>query len=221
MRSIQSILVTIFIVQLCCSWAAVAYSELSSGSPGLETSNEYIVLRNGKKIGTHDIRFKGTRERLTVISQTKMRVKFLFITAYRYDYVSTEQWHNGQLISVATDVNDNGKKSTASATLQDQGYVTRLNGKTGSADSPLFTTNHWNVGAMEQTGLFNTITASVNQISVDHVLQDQRYKVRGELNIDSFYDDHGHWLGMQFEHSDGSIIEFRCQVCTNTPGIGS
>jgi hypothetical protein len=82
-------------------------------------------------------------------------------------------------------------------------------------------TNHWNMAAIEADHLFNTITGRLNQVSISPLTGQEalynRYAVRGELNINTFYDADGHWRGMAFDHTDGSRIEFRCTDCTNTP----
>lgn len=206
-------------------------AELPEQVGAVSAVNTYEVLRNGKRIGTHEIRFSRDGDALQVVAETNMKVKFLFITAYKYRYVSEEYWLGGELQRVETKVNDNGKELFSSATRNGDGYeVARTDG--GSVIPLAFmTTNHWNDDAPQFNQLFNTITGKINEVTftpvaVPEITADQQlaidakeFSVRGELNINTFYDSSGNWLGMVFEHKDGSTIEFRCVDCRNMPGI--
>ena len=185
-------------------------------------SNSYDVLRKGKRIGSHTICFKEENDKLYVSAETKMKVKFLFFTAYRYQYVSREVWSNGSLNSVSTRVNDNGDKIATTAVRSQGSIKAKLEDTSSHIPFDFFTTNHWNSAAIEQPQLFNTITGKLNDVVTtennrngDYI----EYSVEGELNITTRYDFDGNWLGMDFLHTDGSKIEFRCVQCGNTPKV--
>ena len=196
-------------------------SDLLSYAP--VSSNQYEVMRNGKKIGDHVIHFEQDGEALKVIAETNMEVRFLFITAYQYQYRSEEQWCRSELQTVTTRVDDNGTVKETSARRSEEGYIVQRDGEEGFIAGQFPSTNHWNVAAVESDRLFNTITGKLNSVSVSALdmagrqTQPMRYAIRGELNIDTIYDPAGNWLGMSFEHGDGSTIEFRCVDCANTP----
>ncbi|MCK0070886.1 DUF6134 family protein [Kordiimonas laminariae] len=182
--------------------------------------NTYDVYRKNKKIGSHMICFKQNGAELSVFAETQMKVKFLFITAYKYTYQSHETWVDGKLKSVNTRVNDNGKKSATSAVDESTNGETLENAI--NIPYAFYTTNHWNSSAVMQPSLFNTITGELNKISVaDRIWSKEfiEYSIVGELNINTRYDDDKNWIGMTFKHSDGSKIEFRCVDCRNTPRI--
>jgi len=186
--------------------------------------NSYEVLRNGKEIGTHDISFHREGDTLKVVSETRMKVKFLFITAYRYHYRSTEVWSDGGLESVVTKVDDNGKVSETEIRLEGDIYLAEdSTGQELSVDPGFMTTNHWNADVLGVDTLFNTITGQLNKVRISpsdggdiKAPGGETYAVRGELEINTAYDREGNWLGMSFRHTDGSLIEFRCTSCTNT-----
>ncbi|MGO1120702.1 DUF6134 family protein [Rhodovibrionaceae bacterium A322] len=179
--------------------------------------NRYSVLRDGDLIGSHTVAFTPTESGLQVDVETKMAVKLLFFTAYRYHYKSRETWTDNKLLSVETEVNDNGEVITTSARSNDQGYLSSKGESSRFIQTNLIPTNHWNRMALLQPALFNTITAQLNEVTIEATPDPQHFKVRGELNIDTFYDQSGNWLGMKFKHEDNSDIEFRCLDCTNTP----
>lgn len=210
---------------------------LSIAETGSYSSNHYDVLRNGKKIGEHTISFRRQGDALQVTAETHMRVKILFITAFRYHYKSEESWCGDELMAVSTRVNDGGDiQQTQAVRLEDGFRVTRIaeDQETDSLDrvpeqgseddyirGTFPSTNHWNMAAIGADHLFNTITGRLNRVEISLLDTPQptfnRYAVRGELNINTFYDADGHWRGMAFDHTDGSRIEFRCTDCTNTP----
>lgn len=185
---------------------------------------EYEVLRKNKKIGTHRIGFDETDAGTKVTARTEMKVKLLFVTVFKYEYVSEELWCGDKLLKVETRVNDNGTKTNTLAVNNDERFVAELNGKSYELPSDFYPTNHWNAGVVEASKVFNTITGQINTVSYqpsgEAILQTElgekavtQFAVDGELAINSFYDRAGNWSGMAFEHEDGSLIEFRCVKC--------
>ncbi len=209
----------LFAVALMCVLAWPAHA--------LDATNHYDVLRNGKKIGDHEIRFSRSGSTLRVVSETRMKVKFLFITAYRYHYRSEEVWKGGVLESVTTDVNDNGKRTSTRVEADGSDYVaTDADGNTRRIERAFFTTNHWNVGVVAANTLYNTITGRLNEVEITNAdgapgPDAFALQVRGDLDIDTRYDMVGNWLGMTFTHDDGSEIQFRCTDCRNTMEVPS
>ncbi len=183
------------------------------------SSNLYEVYRNDKKIGDHRIDFAKSGDHYQIQAITKMRVKLLFITAFRYDYRSVETWCDGQLFSVTTNVDDDGKITKTKAVLGETGYQVSVDETSSVITQSIMTTNHWNDGAMQQSALFNTITGKLNSIDINQLQRSdlREYDMQGDLNITTRYDQLGNWQGMIFKHTDGSTIEFRCVSCNNTP----
>lgn len=185
---------------------------------------EYEVLRKNKKIGTHRIWFDETDTGTKVTTRTEMKVKLLFVTVFKYEYVSEELWCGNKLLKVETRVNDNGTRINTLAVNNDERFVAELNGKSYELPADFYTTNHWNAGVVKTDKVFNTITGKINAVSYqptgEAILQTKlgekavtQFAVDGELAINSFYDHAGNWSGMAFEHEDGSLIEFRCLKC--------
>ena len=189
-----------------------------------EEEMRYDVLRKGKKIGSHTIQFAPKPHGLQVTAHTKMKVKLLFVTVFKYEYVSEELWCGDTLLSAQTRVNDNGDKLQTSLLRTEQGYS--VNSSRGSEDIEVDfqSTNHWNINVTKANQVFNTITGELNNVSYlpaeDTTIETElgskpvtRYEVTGDLTINSFYDGAGNWSGMAFNHADGSPIEFRCIQC--------
>ncbi|WCL53357.1 DUF6134 family protein [Gimibacter soli] len=179
---------------------------VASPAENLVSPASYDVYRNGKKIGEHSIRLQEDSGRLVADVRTRMRVKLLFVTVFRYDYASREVWCGDSLQQISTEVDDNGTDIKVELTADEIGVLENSHGR-------FATTNHWNPAAMQASALFNTITGKVNKVTIQPIDAGQSgattYAVTGDLNIRSTYDDDGNWLGMQFRHKGGSEIEFR------------
>jgi hypothetical protein len=119
-------------------------------------------------------------------------------------------------------VDDDGKR------LEMDGYRTGdrfrwsvNDGDPRSHEMPVFPTNHWNPAVLSQDRVLNTLTGRINRVSIEPHGDDEtasdgdvnRYRYGGELELESWYDDSGRWLGMSFEGRDGSLIEYRCGNC--------
>ena len=182
-------------------WAAMAYGD----------EIEFAVRRKGKIIGKHTVSFKNTNDIFYVNSQTKLRVKFLFFTAYRFSYEVTETWNGQQLVAVEGSTNDGGDK-------------THVNQYFDTDNTPV-PTNHWNPYVLKQTKVFNTITGNMNSVTITAgdweevstgtgMRYAQRYDYSGDLqNVSSWYDTQNRWVGLKFLGGDGSEIIYECIKC--------
>lgn len=187
---------------------------------------EFDVLRNGTKIGTHHIRFSGTADDLTVDSESKLQIDFLFFTAFRFHYQSTARWKDGMLKKLVAKVDDNGKKT--SFTAQRAGNRLRIvrAQQAEYADLPLFPTNHWNPGVLREVRVLNTLTGRMNLVAIKPEEQQPvitnvgnrmatRYRYNGQLQTEVWYDADGRWVRMRFAGRDGSTLDYVCRQCLN------
>jgi hypothetical protein len=173
---------------------------------------QFDVKRNGKKIGEHFVTFKQENDTLIVKAGTKIRVKFLFITAYKFDYKAEETWQGNKLKTLTAYTNDNGDVSEVNYSYNDE-------------SSPLFSTNHWNPNVLEADHVLNTITGKTNDVTIskmgwenlsiqDKTLSALRHEYSGDLkDVTTWYDEQGRWVGLQFKGNDDSIISYECNLC--------
>ena len=199
--------------------------EWAVSSYGPEIS--FNIKRKGKKIGTHEVTFEKINDELHVEAVTKIRVKFLFFNAYRFDYVSNEVWQNGNLISLISLANDNGKKSEV--TIDHNSDLVKVKTNNGAFENslgvPTYTTNHWNPNVLNAEVVLNTITGKNNSVEISQIGWDMvptdngerraiHHQYDGELNnISSWYDEKWRWVGLNFKGKDGSNISYECNWC--------
>jgi len=185
----------------------------------------FDAYRKGKFVGTHEVGFRRERDQIEVRSLFKLKIKLLFITAYRFQYESIGRWKNGKCISLVAKTNDNGRESNVEAVLD--GGRLLVDGPQGRelATHWVYPTNHWNAGVLEVGTVLNTITGHLSDVEIVSRGIDQVDTVAGPVKAEHFeytgelhdthvwYDSVGHWVKLVFKARDGSDIEYRCRSC--------
>ncbi|MEM9878370.1 MAG: DUF6134 family protein [Pseudomonadota bacterium] len=129
----------------------------------------FAMERKGKTIGAHSVRFTALDDgRLQVDVNIAIKVKFAFITAYRYEHHNQEIWSaDGKtLLSVRSQTYDNGKTYSVRGDHTDDGFVViDQNGDTADADNPVMPTSYWNAGLLAPgVAVLNTQKGSFDDI---------------------------------------------------------
>lgn len=194
-------------------------------------SARYTIRRNGDTIGTHAMTFARRADgAVEVTARTEMAVKILVFTAFRFTYDSSAVWRDGRLQEMAVTVDDDGEQKRTDVSRQADGTLL-IDGPDGETTAPgdLFPTNHWNIGVVAAEQVLNTITGNINSITVTRGDAARRpaggggdrqvwpYQYSGELDVLSWYDSHGRWVGMRFPGRDGSTIDYICDSCGTAP----
>ena len=184
----------------------------------------FDVFRAGDKVGFHRVAFDAHDASLMVRSTFQVKIEFLFLTAFRYDYQSTAEWRGGVLYRIEARVDDDGAKSRIFATRVEQKM--RISNSSGEFETlaPLFPTNHWNAKVLGQRRVLNTLTGRVNEVKIvprgrEEVPTERglvpatRFSYTGDLDNEVWYDDAGRWVKMRFKGRDGSTIDYVCRRC--------
>jgi hypothetical protein len=187
----------------------------------------FDVYREADKVGSHIVRFEGELDNLTVISEFNLSIDILFINAYKFRYRSKANWQKGLLNKLSVEVNDDGDKFSFDANKRlDKLLISNMK-NSFEAFSPVYPTNHWNAGVLNQKQVLNTLTGELNQVEIikkgNEVIDATQGKIKavkyvytGDLQTEVWYDKKNRWVGMQFIGSDGSVIKYVCQKCLGT-----
>ena len=189
-------------------------------------SIKFDVYREGKNVGSHVVEFRGDADDLTVISKFNLQIDVLFINVFSFNYSSEANWKRGILERLAVDVDDNGDRFTFNVRRESEKLIVVNRQNNFSVPIPLYPTNHWNVGVLNQQRILNTLTGELNKVKIIKKGMEKietgrgkvnsiRYAYTGELETDIWYDHTGRWVGMQFMGRDGSLIKYVCQKCSN------
>lgn len=198
-----------------------------------EMRHSYDILRNGKPVGTHRLELARQGELTQVRVESRIDVKVLGIPVYRLRYQADETWDAQGLLQLDVTADKGGEALRLSGRRDGRLFTWTTNdGSRRDAALPLYPTNHWNAGVLEQEQVLNTLTGVVNQVEIARLGEERlmlpsasgasvvadRFRYSGGLRLESFYDRSGRWLGMRFAADDGSTIEYLCRDCTGEGG---
>ena len=167
----------------------------------------FQVFRNGSKVGEHQMSFSGDEDNRTVTTNVDMVVKIGPVPVYKYKHNATERWAAGKWASIDTTTNGNGKIQKVSARAM-PGFV-QITGPKGAVRGPADAVplSHWNQGTFGKP-LFNQQEGKMLKVTCTKV-KAGHWQLRGEAEIDDFYDGSGNWLALQGKLEDGSKMEYR------------
>ncbi|WP_151669301.1 DUF6134 family protein [Nitrincola schmidtii] len=205
-------------------WAAVS----ASTAPRITTPEqvfalygqkvEFDVYRSGRSIGSHRLEFSEEQGMLRVDVEMDLHIRVLAVFNYRYNYQAIEWWKDGVLQQLEVQVNDDGDLTRLSAFLEGDQLRLVEGDETRWLPNDLITTNHWNIAILSQEAVLNTLTGESSRLSVEFLgdtkapaggeeVAVRLYRLGGELeDTQTWYDENGRWLGMEFSARDDSRI---------------
>ena len=167
----------------------------------------FQVFRNGTKVGEHQVVFTGDDALRTATTDVAMTVKIGPVPVYKYKHQAIEKWADGKWVSAEATTNDNGKlKKTVAKAMP--GYV-QINGPAGAVRGPAdaLPLSHWNQGNFGKP-LFNQQEGKLLKVTCTKVGAGH-WAIRGETEIDDWYDGSGNWQALKGKLDDGSSMEYR------------
>ena len=186
---------------------------------------EYQILREGVPVGSHQVLVESHGEQTRVASRSLIEIGLFGLTFYRFSYQSEEEWDAQGLRRLLVSVDDDGEHLEIDGGREGDRFHWSMNNEDPKThEMPVFPTNHWNPAVLSQTRVLNTLTGGMNRVYIrphreavppsDRDLGEvEKYRYSGDLELDSWYDTSGRWIGMRFEGRDGSSIEYRCRNC--------
>jgi hypothetical protein len=167
----------------------------------------FAVFRNGVKLGEHHMTFAGSDDEVIATSDVAMSAKLGPVTVYRYRHQATERWTGGRFASLATRTDANGKRRTVMAERRGGGILIACAVGQIAAPGDAAPLTHWNPKAFAGP-LFNPQEGKMLKVSARRT-GPGHWAVRGEAEIDDWYDDAGAWTALKGKLDDGSALEYR------------
>jgi hypothetical protein len=167
----------------------------------------FAVFRNGTKIGEHHVSFSGEGATLVATTDATMTVKIGPVPVFKYHHRALEKRNEGQFASLETSTVTNGKNEHVTAERTGGGVrVDCTYGRTTlSPESNPMT--HWNPQIFGGPPLFNPQTGKILNVRTAKVTPGH-VTIRGEAEIDDFYDEAGAWQALTGKLDDGSKVEY-------------
>ncbi len=178
MKYIQLFIISIFF------WLPI-----SSNAFPIPEDNEvsFDVVRKNKIIGNLTTKFIKDEENIILHSVLDIKVKILFIPAYKFFQETKETWRNGEFISIDgfTDFEDDREYKIDG---KDEDGVFRVTGMDGllELDEKIIPLNYWNKNILEEKELFDTQKGIVRKITVKK-LKDEEIKINNSKLLSEKY----------------------------------
>ena len=183
-----------------------------------QVNRNFTVLRGGSSIGTHSITMARNGAETVVDVEVEMAVKIAFITVFRLEHRNREIWRDGRLVKIDTKTNDNGKNYKIDGNARGSSFEIVVNDELSSIPSTIIPTSYWNAVTVEQTVLLNSANGKLLDVAINRTETEQvkawygevpadKYEMRGDLDLDLWYDANKHLVRLAFE-SRGSLIEY-------------
>ncbi|HEX5378271.1 MAG TPA: DUF6134 family protein [Phenylobacterium sp.] len=170
----------------------------------------FTVFRNGVKVGEHAMTFAGEAGSQVVTTEVQMRVKLGPVPVYRYVHQAVERWSAGRFSSLETATDANGKREKVEARRTATGVAIDTGGRRIAAPANALPFTHWNRDGFGGP-LFNPQEGKLLRVVATRKASGSgtQWSVRGEAEIDDWYDEAGVWSALRGRLKDGSTMEYR------------
>lgn len=223
MRS-GGIFATLAVMVAIAIWVQPATATPRSASIPSSTSIEeysYTIFRNGKELGTQNVRISRTDDTAIATIRIEMVYRLGFIKLYNYLHESREEWRGGLLTSLDSHTTENDDTRFVRVVRTED--ILDIDGSSGrhNLKSDIFPTTYWNIDLLERQTLFNTEDGALVHVTSEELGETQltlngkeirarHFGISGDLNIELWYSSEGTWLQSRFFIDDAEII-FRLQ----------
>lgn len=179
----------------------------------------FHIVRKGDTIGEHSVEFQRSGDDLTVSVAADIVVGIGPIAFFRYKHRATVHWKGGLVVSVDAATNDDGSPQTMTARRDESGLVVEGSKAQRYVAPPnALPGTHWNK-AMLNGPFINTqdgrlMTPTVTKVGLETLpvtggtIQAEHYALRGDADLDTFYDATPAWVGLVFKAKDGTDIRY-------------
>jgi hypothetical protein len=183
----------------------------------------FDVVRGGRPLGTHIVRFQQSGDTLQVRTDIDLGVRFGPITVFRYEHDAVETWRDGVLVGFESTTLKDGKNLAVSAQMDGDTWQINaidMDGDTIIGELPvsLALSSHWNGYDVTAREIFNTETGTGMAVSITDLgtstievmgrqVSTRHIRMEGTLTVDLWYGADGEWLRCEFE-ARGETVEY-------------
>jgi len=123
------------------------------------TELNFTVVREGKDIGIHSMKFSRSGDTVTVDIKTDVEVKLLFIPVYHFNHESEEVWQDGRLARLTSVSDDDGTNHVLSVTGTTSALEITGDGNSSTAPASIIPASLWHPGLTHQgqSNILNTL----------------------------------------------------------------
>ena len=199
--SIVAFLASVFLVMAAPALASPVPQSLDA---------EFVIMRKGEPIGMHAVRVREEADgRIIADTTIDMKVKFGFITLFRYSHSSQEIWRDGKVLAINSRTYDNGREKYLNA--RREGDMLQVDGTQFQGEIPIkvIPSSYWNKAIVDCRAIIDTQDGDMIEVEVDKVgpvpaltedggaVEADKYRLSGSVDLDLWYQD-DRWVGARF-----------------------
>ncbi len=198
---------------LSAASAASALSVPAAGALG------FRLIRHGSEIGQHRLSFEQRGEKLSVRIAVTATVSLLSVPIVRYSHLATENWQGGVLIGLTAETLKNGTREWAQAQRGREGLeVSGSKTRPYVAPTTAIATSYWNRRMLDgpmislEDGVLLRPRITAHAVApvraASGSIPAQRFALRGDFDVDVWYDLEDGWAALDFTVADGSDVHY-------------
>ena len=170
----------------------------------------FRVLREGREIGTHQVRLSGNAAKLSVQTEIALHVKLAGFTVFRLRHDIAEEWANDRLQRLTSRHDRNG--TVTEARVVAEGGALMAEGPEGAARLPANAAplTWWN-GAHFARPLIRPLTGKLIPAAAARSALPGggvQFTLNGAVEAVARYDAAGRWVALATKGEDGSAVVY-------------
>lgn len=181
---------------------------------------QFRVYLDEREIGQHTVRLvtEGDQKRVNV--EANFNVKFLFVTAYRYDHKTEELWEGSCLADILSHTDDNGEEMFVRAEPGVNGILLNTHKGTQKLNGCVRSFAYWDPELLKTRRLLNTQTGEYQEVEIVELgnkpiridgerVNARQYRLSVEdYHIDLWYTPDMNWLALQSITESGYRLRY-------------
>ncbi len=179
----------------------------------------FHIIRHGGTIGEHTVTFSRDGDAMTVSVAADIVIGIGPIALFRYKHRATVQWRGGEVVAIDAVTDHDGTPQQMTARRDDRGLVVQGSKAPQYVAPPnALPGTHWN-RAMLDGPFINTedgrlMRPTVKLMGTERLdvtggaVEARHYALRGDADLDTYYDLTPSWVGLRFTAKDGSEIRY-------------
>lgn len=195
-----------------------AFGKASAGNAGKNW--DFRVFLDDKEIGYHRVRVVPDEDSERVTVEAKFDVKFLFISAFKYDHLTEEVWRDECLVDIRSETDSNGNKQFVRSRPADEGLQLVTHNGDSEITGCLRSVAYWAPERLQADRLLNSQTGDLQDAAIEKIgtnpieidgeyVEAVKYRLSiDDTDIDLWYTPDRHWLALKTVTKDGYELRY-------------
>lgn len=183
---------------------------LPAGAFAAPGAVRFRVLRDGKEIGTHQVRLSGNTQRLLVQSDIALQVKLAGFTVFRLHHEIEEEWQGDRLQRLTSRHDRNGTVTEARVAVEGGALVAQGPEGTQRLPANAAPLTWWNGGNFARPLIRPLNCTLISGAAARSAVPSGgvQFTLNGAVEAVARYDAAGRWVALATKGEDGSAVTY-------------